>query len=573
MIEITELQKKRAENLIWSCAGDYSFTPDFKAYDSAGLADLYWNCIIGAVRRHYEYPKIESVLHSFSEEEESDTYEGLLWLGLENCVYQKEVVFRPVLASLRKRYAEAFLAENARLPVADRELLTALSLAHWEHVLGQTDELDALSRKLLGMLEFPPELSTDEIVQRAKALCLQWFQITAEEKEKTKHRLVFPSFMPRTRKGGKPRYRKFGIGFADHPEHLYGGASTGSTAGEREIKTTLSASELRQFIESKYGRPLFSPSRTAELERSLCTDSHQLCHLHFTYGERESLTGIQNAFEALSRQREAAQVVRNRNYYEDHIVRNRIAISRLSDSIRNSVLMYLQPSPVRSNNGALNSSRIWRAPILEDESVFLKNESGDPGDLCVDLLLDASTSQKNRQEIISSQAYIIAESLNRCGIPCRVLSFCSMTGYTIIRVFRDYHKPRDNRNIFDYVSNGCNRDGLAIRAVHHLIRDSPYQNKFLLILSDVKPNDVVRIRPAAGGELIPYEELAGVRDTAHEVRLARSDGIAVMCIFTGEEEDLPSARLVYGKDFVRIQSFDRLADTVGAMIQSQIRNL
>ena len=123
------------------------------------------------------------------------------------------------------------------------------------------------------------------------------------------------------------------------------------------------------------------------------------------------------------------------------------------------------------------------------------------------------------------------------------------------------------------MSNGCNRDGLAVRAAHHLINSSPYQNKLLIILSDVKPNDVVKIRPVSDGEPIPYEALTGIRDTAMEVRRARADGIAVMCIFTGEEEDLPSAKLVYGKDFVRIQRFDRLADTVGALIRSQIRNL
>ena len=51
MPEISELQKKRAENIIWSCAESYAFTPDFKAYDKDGIADLYWNCIIGAVRK------------------------------------------------------------------------------------------------------------------------------------------------------------------------------------------------------------------------------------------------------------------------------------------------------------------------------------------------------------------------------------------------------------------------------------------------------------------------------------------------------------------------------------------
>ena len=72
--EITELQKKRAENIIWSCAGNYSFSPDFKAYDRDGIADLYWNCIIGAVRKHYDYPVLEGVLRGFQQYEESDIY-------------------------------------------------------------------------------------------------------------------------------------------------------------------------------------------------------------------------------------------------------------------------------------------------------------------------------------------------------------------------------------------------------------------------------------------------------------------------------------------------------------------
>lgn len=58
-MEISDVQSRRAVNIIWNAARNYTFTPDFKAYDDAGKADLYWNCIIGAVRRHYEYPKLE----------------------------------------------------------------------------------------------------------------------------------------------------------------------------------------------------------------------------------------------------------------------------------------------------------------------------------------------------------------------------------------------------------------------------------------------------------------------------------------------------------------------------------
>ena len=64
-----------------------------------------------------------------------------------------------------------------------------------------------------------------------------------------------------------------------------------------------------------------------------------------------------------------------------------------------------------------------------------------------------------------------------------------------------------------------------------------------------------------------------MRDTAFEVRRARTDGIAVICVFTGEDADVPAARLVYGQDLARIQSLELLADTVGRLIQNQLRNL
>ena len=142
-----------------------------------------------------------------------------------------------------------------------------------------------------------------------------------------------------------------------------------------------------------------------------------------------------------------------------------------------------------------------------------------------------------------------------------------------MRIFRDYDRPQENRRIFEYVSNGCNRDGLAISAAHYLMNSSSYEHKLLIVLSDVKPNDVVKIPSKTGGEAEAYEQDAGITDCALEVRRARADGISVVCVFTGDDEDLPSAKLVYGRDFARIQSLDMLADTVGKLIQNQIKNL
>ena len=569
MTEVSDLQKRRAENIIWNAAKRHDFRPDFKAYDSAAQADLYWNTIIGAVRRHYDYPKIEAVFRSFQSEEDADVYEGLLWLGLENAVFEKEQEQRPVLLTLRREYAERYLSQlftTHDLPFHD-----TLALAHYRRVLGLENKLDPYTAKLLDELEFSREMTTDEIVAKAKDLFERWFQIRQREKENEKKKRRIP-FGIRKGKTVKGRYRRFGIGFADHPSDLYGGHRVGVQDADQHRISSLSETELRAFMEAKYGISAFNQRETAELERSICTGNHASCHVLITKGEKGSAK-IQNGFEALQREKEQRQVAANRSFFMQHIAEGRTSIDRLSGKIQNSVLLHLQPAPVRANSGMLEGGRAWRALHLNDERVFIRDEQHDTGDLSVDILLDASTSQKYRQEIVSNQGYIIAESLNRCAIPCRVMSFCSMTGYTILRVFRDYHERGANGRIFEYVSNGCNRDGLAIRIAHHLMKKERYDHKILIVLSDAKPNDVVRMRPKDGGEFINYEAEQGIRDTAFEVRSARADGIAVICVFTGDDEDVASAKVIYGRDFARIQSLEMLADTVGKLLQNQIKNM
>lgn len=571
MEKISELQMKRAVNIIWTAAKRHDFTPDFKAYDEQGRADIYWNCIIGAVRQHYDYPKIESVFRSFQEHEDADLYESLLWLGLENCVYLRELEERPVLASLRQSYAEAFLKAYSKND--HYSLYDDIATAHYARVVGRPRKMSRYDENLLDELEFGPELDTEQIVERAQALFLRWFHIRAEERKRERRKIHIPGFKKRGGRGKKTRYRKFGVGIADHPDNVYGGGTGNENRPEHVLNTKLSEKELREFICTKFGKPMFPERDTAELERQLCAGSHENCHLHFTYGERIDASQIQNGFEALSRQREAAQVESNRQYYSANLSQNNTSILKLTSKIQNSVLLHLQPSPIKANSGAVIAGKVWRAVELDDDKVFVKSEQDDMGDLSVDILLDASTSQLNRQETVSSQGYMIAQSLTKCGIPCRVMSFCSMTSYTVLRVFRDYDRPQDNGKIFEYVAHGCNRDGLAIAAAHELMMKSPYEHKMLIILSDVKPNDVVKLRQSAATEPVPYERQAGITNTAFEVRKARADGISVICVFTGEDEDLPSAKLVYGRDFARIQSLDKLADTVGMLIQNQIKNL
>ncbi len=567
--EISDLQKKRAYNQIWNAAANYGFLPDFRFYTPEGRADVYWNTIIGLARRHYDYDQLKKLFRGLEQEEEAGEYENLVWLGLENALVARERDMRPVLPEMQKAYARQFLERFGKNGTEDDRFFEFLALAHYRRVLGLEQKASRYDRNLLDELEFSPELDTEELVREIRRLLEKWFRIRAEEK-RHEHRLPNLPFLPHSekRKRGDGKLRRFGTGLAEHPHPTDGGDELPQDWIER--KSGLTEEELRAFMAEKFGRSLLNEKQMAELEKKLCSGNHKNCRLHITKGGAAEMH-IRNAFEALQKEREEAQIAHNREVFRQNEASNRIAIQKLTEKIQNSVLLYLRPYTVRSESGELEGGRIWRALNLDDRNVFRRTENADAGDVSVDILLDASTSQKGRLESISGQAFCIAEALTRCRIPCRVMSFCSMTGYTVLRIFRDYHEEAKNSSIFEYVSNGCNRDGLAVRTVHHLMNESSCEHRLLIVLSDVKPQDIVRFREREDEEYLPYEQDYGIRDTAFEVRRARADGIAVICVFTGDDDDLPAARTVYGRDFARIRSIDQLADTVGLLIQNQIK--
>ena len=156
-MEILDSEKRRARNLIWNAAADYSFEPDFKAYDEDGRADLYWNSIIGAVRKNYGAETIEGLFESLHGCSKEQLFEQLLWLGLENAVYQREAPRRPALPSLRRSYARRAVALDQRADPGD--LLAALENAHFCRALGQSEPpLLPRDREMLDALEFPGDL-------------------------------------------------------------------------------------------------------------------------------------------------------------------------------------------------------------------------------------------------------------------------------------------------------------------------------------------------------------------------------------------------------------------------------
>ena len=98
-------RQRRAMNIIWTASGEYDFQPDFMAFQLDGEPDFYMNSIIGYVRKWYDPDIMEQLFSTIQEGLFKETYDGLLWIALENCAFQREVPHRPVLEELRLEHA------------------------------------------------------------------------------------------------------------------------------------------------------------------------------------------------------------------------------------------------------------------------------------------------------------------------------------------------------------------------------------------------------------------------------------------------------------------------------------
>ena len=139
-----------------------------------------------------------------------------------------------------------------------------------------------------------------------------------------------------------------------------------------------------------------------------------------------------------------------------------------------------------------------------------------------------------------------------------------------MRRFREYdEKAEADWRILEFTSSSSNRDGLALRAAADGLLRRPEENKILIMLSDGRPNDVVLNRPNVKNPAVYTGEYA-VKDTAAEVRRLRSQGISVLGVFAGEEQDLSAERRIFGKDFAYIRTLSTFAHVVGRYLKKQV---
>lgn len=326
--------------------------------------------------------------------------------------------------------------------------------------------------------------------------------------------------------------------------------------------------KMYSYIELNYGRSYLTAEEQKKVNYRACRGVHGDCTLYFTDGLLSGMVKANSQFVYARKTREI-----NRRFYRQNRRVTRRNTEILADVLKRALTLRSEREEVLSEYGRIVPNRLWNVGRTDNRKLFLRELKKDNADFVVDVLIDASGSQRSRQSQVALQAFMISEALSIAGIPHRVMGFCTFWDYTVMRRFREYDEGREaNQRIFEFYGSSNNRDGLAIRAASLGLMDRPEEHKVMIVLSDGRPNDIIVNRPNSRNPK-PYFGDYAVKDTAFEVRALRSMGIAVLGVFAGEEQDLQAERKIFGKDFAYIRDIGSFAHVVGRYLKKQLEDV
>ena len=562
---------RRARNIIWNAAGRYDFEPLFMAFFPNGDPDHYFNMVAGLVQKWLDMPRLWDFFESYSADHRSDEFDDFLWLGLENCVYEKELPERPILKELRRKRAELFYKEQQAMTRQQMEYQSmpvyTQQEARWASCCDRRPPLlSPREKRMAQALRFSGDLDTDGVLDAMRDFLQTFFRYTPGESGDLRRE---PNALTRLlfRHERKRRDRllvRAGTGEGNHPKAVQQRhAGLGRHVGPTEEDET--------YIRAVFGRPMLSDGEMRILENELCVGVDEGCRLWITRGDKDA-TQDQDALEV--RESAEKQRARNEQYLTDNAALIQSAVRALSTRIDTIFSSYFKHLPEPAKAGKIRPEQAWRLPVLDDARVFLKDGEEMEPEICVDLLLDASQSRMHSQEVLTTQASVIARSLSKLHIPVRVVTFRSVRSFTVLEVFKEFRQP-DCRGLARYYAGGWNRDGLAIEALGRMDDDAAMQGRtrILLVLTDASPNDSTPL--AASGLMLPkeYEGAPAVKAAEDAVKALRARGVKVGAVFHGNSSHLENVHQIYGHAYVRIRKASQLAQGVSDLLLMLLREM
>lgn len=570
----------RMKNLIWTVCGDYSMEakPDVDGFLRCKYLALYDGIKQGAFAKYFDKDQLSLYLvKKVYLQAREEPLLGIARLCMEEAVGQRISRERKGVDSIRKKAYEYLL--DHELHQMTRSELGRLQIALMRNCLmGEQQQEQRLQERIDSLKELQQANTTMEIIRKIDECYNEW----VDPKFETMHGSLAQVLAVTLEELTEYNWRDFLTeemyeeNFEAYLEQMSEQmTATGGMESSDEQKKTfrrqvirVSEEELKKvytYVELNFGKTYLNPLEEKKLNYQLCRGIHGDCGLYFTDGILERPVKRNYQLEYAKKQREKNKYV----YYDNHrVVKHNIQI--LTDILKKAMTMRMESCDIIADRGVLRPERLWRVGRSRDARLFTRTEKQDGNAFVVDLLIDASGSQRVRQEKVVLQAYIIMEALSRVGIPHRVMSFCTFWDHTILQRFREYDEDASaNERIFSFTTSSNNRDGLAVRAASLGLLEREEDHKIMIILSDGRPYDVILNRPNARNPL-PYQGEYAVKDTGLEVRRLRNYGISVLGVFVGEEKELEAEKKIFGKDFAYIRDISNFSKIVGRYLTKQM---
>ena len=573
----------RMKNIIWTVCGDYTLEakPDVDGFLKSKYIALYDGIKQGAFAKYFE----KEILSMYLVKKvylgaREDALVAIAQLCIEKAVGNRIARERKGVASIQKK-AYAYVLDH-EMDTLVRSEFGRLQLAMMRQVLTGDRRCEEKIRKQLDRIE-PLEEAVDtmEVIRTIDACYNAWVDpgfeqmhgnleqvlaVTVEELMEYNWRDFlteemyeenFEAYLEQMSK----QMTATGQNHAEEKEEKE------DSSKKRKI-VRVSEEDLKKvytYIELNFGKTYLSPLEEKKINFQLCRGIHADCGLYFTDGILANPVKRNYQLEYAKKQQGKNKYA----YYDNHrTVKQNIAI--LSGILKKAMAMRQEETTILSDRGRICPERLWKIGRSRDAKLFSQICPADGSTFVVDVLIDASGSQRVRQEQVALQAYIIMQALSSVHIPHRVMSFCTFWDHTILQRYREYDEDASaNEKIFNFTTSSNNRDGLAIRAASLGLLEREEERKIMIILSDGRPYDVILNRPN-GRNPQPYQGKYAVRDTGTEVRRLRNLGVSVLGVFAGEEKDLEAEKKIFGRDFAYIRDISRFSHIVGSYLNKQI---
>lgn len=570
--------KIRQYNIIWDFAEKYDFLPQ-KSYP---LDEVYKNMTRGVIIKTFDFKVLDSYFDYLRAESPFfSEFSFITNLLMEDIAYKSLAKENLVIESLRKDFARKALRKY-NFHEADN-LNEQIEKAYYGKILAKPITEGPFFRTIYRDIFKIYELDTARLIEKLNEVFKTYFRFEKSKENESLLKEMIKDKKPKDFKNNKKDAKdfdfsddfikdQFNIGSAEFTGNIY--LEEKNKDMDRHLILLNADKEgyhgSDEFIEDFYGKSVFPEMRVRSLEKKLATGVHAGKFLYFTKGV---YTDSPNAKFYKKNRDEVFS--KNKDYIEKNLAINNRSIKELAQTIKNSIANYEDFADVSKAYGIVDSTKAWKASVLKDFNIFDNVENDDVSTFKVDLLLDSSASQRNRQEIIANQAYIIENAMDEVGIPIRVMSFSTLRDHTVFNLFRDYNEKHNNKEIFKYFASGSNRDGLAFKVLNELIDKTKDNEKHIvIILSDGRPNDEkANINTVKLLEKEQYVGDVAVNDTAKEIRNIKNEEVSVLGVFTGEDEDIENGKLIYGTDFCRITSLENFSKIVSIFMKNTIMKI